>query len=324
MLNALSIINECADRIGWGQIDTLDKSTLSAKERKLLSLTNRVVQTWCGLDNWAMLRTEATIVLIADVVGASASSQYVTATQNSKTVTIDNVTLDSTYNQRAFQVDGDDYVYRIEDVPSPTTITLNRAWITDSITASDEKTFTIAQDRYTLPSDFDRIADDIENPFSPYKIQPVSPNEFRDLRLRYRGIHVDDPGHCTVWGTNPGETLQLIHFEPYPDSARILQFVYQRKHPKIDSDNDKIFVEDRYGEALIDVIVQAALRDYEDDERMQVVLLDALRKYNIQTSRREMTKQALVLRPENKTRADIRNAVKRSNLPIDYGDNFDY
>ena len=325
MLNALDFLNEINDRLGWPQITTLDKAEAerTAPERKLLKLLNRVMKTWCGLDAWPMLRTEGTIVLVAEVLDDATLSQYVTATQNSDLVTIDNVTLDDTYKERAFQVDGDDIVYRIVDVLTPTQIRLNRAWISDSITAADELGFTIAQDKYALPDDFDRPCGDAESFFSPYNISPVDPNEFRRRRTETPGITTGDPDVYTVSGMNPGETVQVVQFDPYPQYARLLQFPYQRVHPHINSDNDKIFVAERYVGALIDVILQLATRDYEDDAKTQQVMVDMLRQYNQQAANPGVVKALPQVRFRSQIRADVRQGVYGGGAPADGGDSWD-
>ena len=325
MTNALSLLNELADRLKWPQIETIDKpdNELSAHERKLLRLVNRVLQTWCGLSNWPLLRTDGTIVLLAAVKSDASLLQYVTATQNSDVVTLDAMILDDTYKQRAFQVNGDDYVYRIVDVPSPTQIQINRAWISASITTADEMGFTIAQDRYALPDDFDRPADTFESFLSPYHIEPRSPDEFRDRRMRDRGIVLGEPAVYTVYTTNPGETVQLVHFHPYIENARLLQFPYQRTHPSINSDNDKIFVAERFIGALIDVILELAIRDYEDDSKTQQILADMLRQYDQQASNPGVVRALPRFGVACQTRADIRRGIAMGSIKGSGGDSWD-
>ena len=323
MQQALDILNEIADRLGWAQIDTLDTSLQSTRARKLTRVLNRVLKTWGGMNDWPLLRAEGSLVLVAAETGSATLLQYVTATQNSDIVTVDNMTFDDTYKERAFNVTGNDVVYRIAEVLSPTQIKLNRAWIADSITAADETLWTIAQDRYALPDDFDRPSQDLESFLDPYKIKPLSPNRFKDERRRWDGIHTDSPRFYTIFGTNPGETVQLIRFEPYPSTARMLMIDYQRSHPAINSDNDKIFVQDRFVEPLIDFVMQLATRDYEDDDKDQKILGDMLRTYNEQASNQPLTAQMMQMRPANTPRADYRKASRRSMARIDYGDKWD-
>lgn len=325
MTNALELLNEINDRLGWPQITTLDKaaSERTPTERKLLTLFNRVLKTWCGLDAWPLLRIEGTIVLVAAVEDDADLAQYVTATQDSDVVTIDNITLDDSYKQRAFQVESDDYVYRIIDVPTPTTLQLNRAWLSDSITAADERGFVIAQDLYALPDDFDRPSDTLESFLEPYHISPVDPNTFRRRRMQDRGITIDEPEVYTVYGTNPGETVQLVRFHPYPSNARLLRFEYQRVHPTINSDNDKVFVADRFIGALIDIVLQLATRDYEDDQKTQQVMVDMLRQYNQQAANPGIIKALPQIRPSRQIRRDVRQGMGVGTGTVDGGDSWD-
>lgn len=327
MFLALELIQEIQDRLGYPQSDTIEDGSLTSEERKVLRLLNTVLKAWGGLKDWPLLRTDAEFVLVADVTSdtTSGSEQYVTATQNSKTVTIANMTaLDDTYISRAFKTSGSEYVYRIDAVPAPNQLTLNRAWIESSITDADEQTFTIGADRYALPENYDRATGDLRSFFAPYGIVAVGPEEFRDIRRREKGIRVGEPRYFTIYGMNEAETQELIHFHPFPDDARLLEYQYQRNHPDIDSDNDKILMPVRYREALIEMVLQLAERDYEDDAKTQIMLADMLRAFNQQGSAQEITEDRKVMRPRNSVRTRIRNAYARGGLSIDWGDYFDY
>jgi hypothetical protein len=327
LVRAIDFINEANDRLGWPQLDSLDiaRESWTAKQRKLVSLVNRILKTMGGLNDWPLLRADGTLVLIADEVSdtTSGSEEYVTATQNSTSVTIANSSLDNTYIDRAFQVSGDEYVYRIATVPTATTLTLNRAWVSASITASDEKTYKIAADRYALPTDFDRFTEDLQNYFSPYHIEPVVPREFARRRQDGSGIEVDDPQVFTVYGLNPGQSAQLIHFDPYPDAARMLTFAYQKLHPTLNSDNDKILYPERYIEVLMDTVLEVANRDHLDDSKVQQLLIDTITKYNQQLGNPSVTDETPVIRPARNIRRSIRRKYGSGRIRWDYKEYFD-
>ncbi len=322
---ALDVINEIEDRLGWPQSTTIEAPELTAEQRKLIRLLNRVLTAWTGLNDWELLRTDDEIVFVASEESdtTSGSEEYVTATQNSDVITIDNITLDNTYIGRAISVSGHEYVYRIIDVPSATTLQLNRAWVDASITAADEYTYCIAMDRYALATNFDRPTGGFRAFFGPYKIGPISPEEFQARRRASTGITVGEPEVYTVYGMNDGETAELVHFDPYPESARMITYTYQREHREIDSDNDKIFIQNRYMEAYIEMVLQLALRDYEDDAKMQATLADMLRNFNQQRANPGVVEGLPRMRPRNRTRADIRRAAESAGLRINWGSFFD-
>jgi len=305
MVLGLDILNEIADRLGYPQISSLDSKTITSETRKLKRALNRVLQTLQGVREWPQLRSSGEIVLVPDEETDADSDEYVTATQNSTTLTVDNYSFDKTYLDRAIQVSGDNYVYRIKKVLSSTQVTLNRAWISDSITASDEKTATIAADRYALPTNFDRPVGSWENFFSPYKILPIDNDELREKRYG-QGIEVDDPQYFTIWGMNDAQTAYIVLLHPYPDERRMLTFEYQRNHPEVNSDNDKILYPNSYLSAIIDMVLYIAHRDFDDDEKMQITLMDKIREYNMQASNPTLTDKKMILRPRNRTRTDIR------------------
>lgn len=326
MFLALDLVNEIQDRIGYPQSETLENDTLSSEERKILRLLNTVLKAWGGLKDWPLLRTDADFVLVGDVLSDTTTDfeQYVTATQNDATITVAFMTaFDDTYIGRAITVSGSQYVYRVVSVPSSNKLTLNRAWIDDSITAADECTFKIGADRYVLPTDYDRATGDLRSFFAPYGINAVGPEEFRDIRRRRPGVQAGEPRYFTIYGMNEAETQELIHFHPFPDAARLLDYQYQRNHPDVNTDNDKVLVPLRYREALIEMVLQLAERDYEDDANTQVVLADMLRAFNQQGSAQEITEDRKIMRPRNRMRTKIRNAYQRGAMRIDYSDYFD-
>jgi len=330
MIAALDLLNEVADRLSWPQFTTLEEVQPLAEHRKLLRLLNRVLESLGAYNDWPLLREEATIVMVAAVQSSAdpdddASTddgQFITATQNSKTITVSNYTgFTEAHIGWAFQASGDEYIYRVATVPSTSSITLNRAWVNDSVAASDEIGFTMAMDRYALPEDFGRPVDDWQNAFAPYKIKPRTPNQFRDRRRERSGILLADPDIFTIYGLQNGR--QVVHFDPFPENARMLQYEYQKRHPVIDSDQDQILYPHSYLGVLIDVLVQLALRDYEDSAKMQTILQDVLRGHNLQQSNAGVTESRPVMEPGNSVRRSMRVAYGLPTVNIDWGDAFD-
>lgn len=324
---ALDILNEIADRLGWKQIESIEGQTLGSETRKLLRLMNRVLSSLSGMEDWPMLRKQDEIVLIADVKAdtTSGSEQYLTATQNDATITIANFTgFTQAHVGAAFQADGYNYVYRIESINSTSSVELNRAWIDASITAADEVTWQIAWDRYTLPEDFDRPVDDFSAFLAPYGIDPVSPEDLsRRRRKRSGDIEVGEPEVYTVYGLNTAQTQELIHFDPWPDDARLIVFDYISQHPTIDSDNDKILFPSRVIEVIVEMVIQLAYRDYEDDDRMQQTLIEMIQKYNQLAGKKTVTQNKRIMRPDGRTRREIYRAYRAGGGNVDWGDTFD-
>jgi hypothetical protein len=324
-MNALEILNEIADRLGWPQIETLDKPPLTKETRKLLRLLNRVLQTITGINDWPLLRADGTIVTLAKETSdlTDGSEEYVTATLNSDVITVDNATFDQTYIGRAFQIAGDNVVYRIIAVPAPTQLQLNRAWVSDSIVSGDERIYTIAMDRYALPVNFDRPLTDIQGFFAPYSILPISPDEFSEIRRRERGITTGEPRRYTIYGMNDNETAFLIHFHPYPEDQRILAYPYQRLHREINSDNDKILFPNRYVAPIMEMVLQLAQRDYEDDAKVERTLVDMINTYNQQVANPDVTGSRSIIRKTGRIRRGIQRSFGFGGHRLNWGSHFD-
>lgn len=321
MIAAKDLLNETAERLGYAQYTSIEAVTLRTEHRKLLNLLNRVLETIGGYNDWPMLREESTVVTVASEQGDSDSSEFVTATQNSDTVTVANVTFSENYIGRAFQVSGDEYVYRITAVPAPTQLTINRAWVSASITVADELTYTIAMDRYALPTNFGREVDDWESFFGPYNIVPRTPNQFRTLRRENPGIQLGEPRYFTIYGLTNNQ--QIVHFHPWPENARMLVYDYQRRHPKITSDQDQVLFPATYMGSLIDLLIALAHRDLDDDSaKAQQVIIDWINSHNRQQSNPGPTSSRPVLQLANDVRQSIRDGVSFPHR-IDWGDAFD-
>jgi hypothetical protein len=322
MINALDFLNELCDRLAKPQFETLEVSQFKAHHRKLLTLLNRVLQTVGAYNDWPLLRTEGSIVVLDSLTTDGDSSEYVTATQNSTALTVAGQSFDETYIGRAIQVNGDDYIYRIAAVTSPTGLTLDRAWVNANLVVADEKVATIAMDRYALPSDFGRPVDDWQSFFAPYNIEPRSANEFREVRRRERDIRLGEAEVYTKFGMTDNEAAEMVHFHPWPETARILRFEYQKNHPVIDSDQDKILYPLTYLEALLDVCLHLANRDYENSTKAQQALLDSIRSHNMQQSNPGATDPTIRIEPMGETRIQIKEAYGDTVTDIDWGDWF--
>ena len=338
MLRALDIMNEIEDRLSYEQTDTIDGAELTSDQRKILRLMNRVLNAWQNLDDWPLLRKDEQLVLVAQVISdndSDGSDQFVTATQDSTTMTIVNGAFSDIFIGRAIQISGDDYVYRIASVSSTTEIELNRAWISATIAAgtwnagteewddSDEKTFCVGSDRYALPIDFDRPTGQMQAFFAPYGVKAIGPDSLLARRRRDKGLVTGEVETFTIYGTNDAGTVQLIHFHPWPKDARMLLFTYQQDHPKLDSDNDQIRIETRYSEVYIEAVVNCALRDFEDDDAIQQNIADMLSGLNQALSQGEMTRDKKVIRLANRRRKAMRSGARMGGHRIDWGDHFD-
>jgi hypothetical protein len=326
MVLAIDFYNEILDRLGWPQLETIEDPNLTTRHRKLLRVGERAIKAMGNLNDWPMLRTAGSLVFVAaeqsdtTVVG---SEQYVTATQNSDTITVANKTFDDTYIGRAITFHGSTYVYEIIGVPSANQLQLHRAYVQTSITTADKVTFVIAMDRYAMPADFDRLADKMSNVFNPITIEPLDPRAFSLKRRVEPGIALGDPQVMTVYGLNTGETNQLGHFHPWPKEARLISFDYQRTHPTITSNNDKLLYPDAAVHVLLDAVLEIVNSDLEaDDSKMTRVLERRVREYNQQQTHAGPTAPRLELRAANQFRQDALR-FRRYGVRINWGDYWD-
>ena len=108
-----------------------------------------------------------------------------------------------------------------------------------------------------------------------------------------------------------------------PCERRLLTFQYQKQHPEITSDQDKILYPSNYLNAFIDIMLEFANRDYDDNVKMQKVMQDAIRQHNLQQSNPGPTDTRPIIQPANSTRLSIQASYGSPMAEIDWGPLFD-
>lgn len=292
---ALDILNDVADALSWTQLSTIE-GDLSAYGRKLVRALNRVLRTLSSLDDFFFLRAESQIVTIAPYITG-------TATVISNLVLVGGVgtAWTTAMEGRAFAIGGDSLVYRIVQVDSPIQLRINLAY--QGTTGSFN--YTIAQDRYDLPADFDRPIGDWTNFFATesQRMLPISPNEFLDRRRRRNtGIQLDEPTAFTVWGYDDQIEHRTVVLDPWPSAQRTLVFPYQKVHPEIKLDGDKVLFPLRNEALITEAVLYILRRDVEDDPQAQTMLIDFLSAKNDALAKRELGSEAKRITPSTARR----------------------
>jgi hypothetical protein len=324
MQTGLQIINEVEDRLGWPQSRTIEDD-LSKTTRKLLRLLNRVLHNLVSAEVWPLLRAYGTLVTQATV----SETMVMELTNGSDVVEISGtdtsgVTFELHHRMWAIQFGSNTPIYRILEITTPTQIKLNRPWLGDTST-TDEIAVVFGMDRYALPEDFDRPTGKWKDFLSAYSIEPLGPEDFDVLRQkRGRNIEIGDPTHYTVYGLDPSNTYQLIHFDPWPTRQTMMEFTYQMEHPTISTDRDLVLFPMSQVSVVIEAMLYLANRDYEDDTKLQVALREYLVQFNAAKSQSRVTDDTKILSPWTGMRA--RSSRLRGNaggIRYDYGTYFD-
>jgi hypothetical protein len=324
MITGLALINEVEDRLNWRQTDTLE-GTLRPETRKLLRLLNRVLASMQTLDDWHLLRADGDLQLVP----ADESTAYFEVTSGSATVELgaSEATLAFTDSMkgRAITIGSHATIYRIKRVVNPQKLELNRPYLGDTLTEVDDGlvAYQIVQDRYSLPADFDRPTGGWENFFGSSTIDAVGPERLLEVR-RGRGgaLITGDPDIFTVYGLDDSETFQTVHFDLYPKEARILNFTYQKDHPKIETDEDRVLFQRSHEAIIIEAMLQLANRDYEDSAKVEAVLRDFLRTLNQAQGAGNVAQDRMRLTPNGRHRQQQFLKWGRRGR-IDWGSTFD-
>ena len=144
------------------------------------------------------------------------------------------------------------------------------------------------------------------------------------MKRRARGgsLIYTDPDVFTVYGLDDSETFQVLHFDPYPENNRILYYTYQKNHPEIETDEDRVLFPKSHEGIVIEAMLHLASRDYEDDAKTQLILQDYLRSLNQAQGAGNVAQDRLQFTPNGRHR--VSTWIKyRDGRKIDWGTLFD-
>lgn len=331
---ALEILNDIADQLGWKQLTTVENETLLDKDdRKLIRTFNRVIRTMSAINDWTFLRAQGEVELVASYeVGVARM------TNGSATVTgLDDPDITGTllptwvaaHEGRVLLLSGHPIPYLIKNVNTATSITLDRTYIgptTDGTSALPDLNYKIVQDRYDLPLDFDRPVDEDWTRFDDTSSTNIRVRDAATIRARRQQrapFTTGDPDIVAIWARDEQDEHRQAIFDQYPDAVRVVRFDYQKQHPKIELDNQRLLFPQKHEELIMSGVEFLALRGPEDDVRAELMLGDFLAQQNVAVSKTEIGEQPTVLTASTVGSRQQRRKWRRKGSRINYGSYFD-
>ena len=127
-----------------------------------------------------------------------------------------------------------------------------------------------------------------------------------------------------MYGLDPSETYQVLHLHPWPEEQAMMQYEYQRAHPKIEQDTDKVLFQQTTLVVVIEAMLKFANRDYEDDQRWQAAMVEFMQQFNAIGAQNPVTASVKQLTPwmGYRARAPL-TRMGGGTLRYDYGAYFD-
>ena len=113
-----------------------------------------------------------------------------------------------------------------------------------------------------------------------------------------------------------------MHFDPYPKDARVLTFTYQKDHPTVETDEDRVLFQRSHEAIIIEAMLHLANRDYEDSQKIEAVLRDFMRTINQAQGAHSVAQDKMRITPNGRHRIAQRMKWGRGGR-IDWGDTFD-
>jgi hypothetical protein len=140
-------------------------------------------------------------------------------------------------------------IYRVTAVNSPTELEMDKGW---SDVAVNNGAYTIAQDRYDLPSDFyDFIAVSMEGGSSrQMTVKRASEIEFQRYSLRGTALLTGTPNTISIFDRGQDGNWQA-QLDPFPSDGLRLQVMYRKRVTRMRNDNDTIPLPDEVFPLLV-------------------------------------------------------------------------
>ncbi len=328
---ALEVLQDIADQIGWKQPTTLEQAhTLDKDQRKLIRSFNRVLRAMSGINDWRFLRKQGEIELLAEyTTGLMQLTNGSTAVVGSADTDGNTGAWTSAMIGRAIVLQGHPVVYRIASQTSATALTLDRQFVgttSDGGTTLADYDYRIVQDRYDLPVDFDRPADEDWTRYDGGSASPVrlvDPNEIRSRRLRRVAYSVGDPEVVTLWMNDDAGEHRMAIFDSYPKSLRVVRFDYHIVHPQMELDNQRILFDQKQEELIMSGVEFLLLRGPEDDQRAQLMLGEYLQQQQTAVAKTEIGQERTRITASQDRAFHQRAKWRRRGRGIHWGSRFD-
>ena len=224
MINALTIVKEISRSAGWPVPTTLDGTTdlLVLKTLQAVNYTGLMLGKFY---RWRWLYKQGISRTMAEYTTGDAD-----VTNGSTSVTSGNALTSWTTEHvgAVFKADAYSEDYRIVSVTPPGTMVLNQKF--NGTTATDGA-YTIAQDHYPLPADYDNELA-IFQFVTPRNLTLLSPREMDERRVGPGSVSplggtssmsTSDPTHATIRGLGDNDRY-ILELDPRPENA--IQIVY--------------------------------------------------------------------------------------------------
>ena len=262
-MNALELVANVSDSLGWGDVDSLD--TDDASNRKILRHANLVMASMQGERKWKELEAKGNLVTQARVTLDSTSSTSVVYGQSSVTLGVSVATIRD-FTGGLVRYGGAGEWYRLLGIDRNTGETeMDRPYVGTSFSGVGTE-IEFVRDSYQLPDDYDRL-----NTKKMYdRTNLVEIELVDDAKLDYiqsLGITPQPPKYFAIRGRTPAGN-SMISFDSPPDDVYMYSFSYQRNHPELVKDSDEVLYPIRYNLALVDQIAARLNRDTEDQQKV--------------------------------------------------------
>lgn len=191
------------------------------KRKAILLMLNNKYQEICMGKHWRWMFRSININLYAPYETGTVSSA-----QGSSLITGIGTNFDATMHTGGFFfIKGDDTIYTVDEVLTPTTLNLTTKFASADITNAG---FSLAIGRYDLPYDVEEILSIWAD--KRWEMLPVGTQELRQIEsTRQYGMFLATPRYYTIIDRNEEDDRLQMEFYPYPEKPYSVHMDYKRR-----------------------------------------------------------------------------------------------
>ena len=272
-MNALDFVNLVSGQLGWGT--ETDVADLTEDGKKILVMSNAILSAMQNDKTWPELRVEGWI----NIEAPRTTDAYGSIADGGTTLTLAGASADSFTAAdvgRLVQVGAFTPYYRIKTFTDTNNVELETAW-KDETTAL--QTLVIGTDRYSLPSNCDRVlSGSMRNLSTGTQLEEVDPDQMRVIQ-HYDGLKLvqEEPSNFVISGLD-SDGNKIMHVDRVSDEVYTLEYAYQKDHPVLSASTDKILYPYKYIMYIGDSVIAKLQRDVENSQVAVQTSQDSLKE----------------------------------------------
>jgi hypothetical protein len=308
----LELVNRILRRARWPAVTTLEGDSIPLDIYKVVELVNVVARAMARKQAYPFLRKTFRIPTVATYT----TGNVIAANGSARVAGILSLWPQAIVG-RLITITGYDEVHRILETSFGQLLTLDQPFTGTS--HSSPTAYTIGQDCYLLPEDFDRPFDDVtQAKANPHRLRSIPLDEIHHAQAE--SIVYSTPTKYALQETPEGKKYAIL--DPVPEEVGYVNIDYLVTIPVVQNNLDKLPLPLRVEDTLVDGVLAVLKRDQQNDlQAAQLTIQDYLGSL-IDSNRPVSTSPRMTITPDTSHR-QIQDIKYGRSGRVDFGDLWD-